>query len=136
MGEPKSVKAEVVTVEDGYIVDFKGHRAPSLHKVVRLPDDHMKAKCATCDDLQCPAVNQVRMYLRDGGIRAPYPNRDPDRPFSVRAGSLREAGERFLVSGAPNAKIAQYWKSIAFKDDDERDGWLKEHATTYNVRGE
>ena len=112
MDKHKPLKADVTAVTDGYIVDFKGRRAPSLHKVSRLPDDKMKAKCETCDDLQCPAVNQVRIYLRDGGIRAPYPNRDPDRSFTVRARSLREARERFLASDAPNAKIAKYWKDL------------------------
>lgn len=126
MSSPKPLKAEVVAVADGYIVDFKGHRAPSLHKVSRLPDDHMKAKCETCDDLQCPAVNQVRIYLRDGGIRAPYPNRDPQRSFSVRASALREARETFLAS---NTEAANYWQSLCvfFGDMEGRQEWLEEH---------
>lgn len=109
MGKQKPFAAAVVAVEDGYIVDFKGRRAPSLHKVSRLPDDHMKARCVTCDDLQCPAVNQVRMYLKDGGIRAPYPNKDPDRSFSVRARAIRECRTKFLLE---NTATAKYWREV------------------------
>ena len=109
MTRPKPLKAEVTTVSDGYIVDFKGRRAPSLHKVSRLPDDENKAKCETCDSLECPAINQVRMYLRNSGIRAPYPNQDPGRSFSVRARAVRDARTKFLSS---DTAIAAYWRKV------------------------